>query len=145
MSFETTPLVPGTTATSNYYDDEHGAGWVVFAGILLLVIGTLNVIEGIAAIGNAHFFVGNAAYIFGTLNTWGWIVLCIGAAQVLIGLGVFMRSQFSRWAGVAVLTLNAIAQMLMIPAYPFWSLALLALDVVAIYGLAIYGSRLETA
>ncbi len=144
MSFQSTPLVPGTSATGDY-DDDRGAGWVVFAGILLLVIGTLNVIEGIAAIGNAHFFVGNAAYIVGSLNTWGWIVLCIGAAQALVGIGVFAGSQFSRWAGVTFLTLNAIAQLLMIPAYPFWSLALFALDIVAMYGLVIYGGRLERA
>jgi hypothetical protein len=137
--------VQSTYEGSGYYDDERGDGWVSFAGIMLLVLGTLNVIEGIAAIGNAHFFVGNAAYIVGSLNTWGWVVLCIGAVQLLVGVGVFVRSQLSRWAGVTILTLNAIAQLMMIPAYPFWSLALFALDIVALYGLVVYGGRLENA
>jgi uncharacterized membrane protein HdeD (DUF308 family) len=145
MSYQATPLVPGTTAVTDYYDDEHGNGWVVFSGILLLVVGTLNIVEGIAAIGNAHFFVGNAAYIVGTLNTWGWIILCIGAAQVAVSIGIFARSQFSRWAGVTFLTLNILAQLLMLPAYPFWSLALFALDIIAVFGLVVYGGRLESA
>jgi hypothetical protein len=144
MSYQGTPLATGASAPSGY-DDERGVGWVLFAGIMLLILGTMNVIEGIAAIGNAHFFVANAAYIFGSLNTWGWIVLCIGAVQVLVGVGVIAGSQFSRWAGVAILALNAIAQLLMIPAYPFWSLAIFALDIVAAYGLIVYGGRLEAS
>jgi hypothetical protein len=59
-------------------DDERGYGWVAFAGTLLLILGPLNFIEGLAAINNAHFFVANTHYIAGSLNTWGWVVLCIG-------------------------------------------------------------------
>lgn len=143
MAYQATPLVPGTTEPTDYYDDAHGAGWVLFAGIMLLVLGTLNMIEGIAAIGKAHFFVANASYIVGDLNAWGWVVLTIGAVQALVAIGVFAGSQLSRWAGVAVLTLNATAQLLMIPAYPFWSLALFALDVIALFGLVVYGERLQ--
>ena len=123
-------------------DDVRGSGWVAFAGVLLLILGVLNTIEGIAAIGNAHFFVANAHYIVGSLNTWGWVVLCIGVIQLLVGFGVFARNQFSRWAGVIILGLNAIAQLLMIPAYPFWSLAIFAVGILAIYGLIAYGDRI---
>ena len=121
-----------------------GSGWLSFAGILMLIVGTLNSIEGIAAIGNAHFFVANARYIAGDLNAWGWTVLIIGIAQILIGLGVMARNQFARWAGVAALGLNAIAQLMFIPAYPFWSLALFAIDILALYGLVAYGDKLTT-
>ena len=62
-----------------------------------------------------------------------------------VGAGVFARNQFARWAGVIVLGLNAIAQLLMIPAYPFWSLSLFAVDVVAIYALIAYGKRISSA
>ena len=64
-------------------EDDRGFGWVVFAGVLLLVVGVMNTIEGIAAVGNAHFFVHNTNYVFGDLNTWGWIVLCVGVLQYL--------------------------------------------------------------
>ena len=137
------PTPSGTAPTSDYdYDRERGMGWVVFAGVLLVTLGTINVIEGIAAIGNAHFFTHNASYVFGQLNTWGWIVLCLGAIQLLAGLGVFIKNQFARWVGVGVLGLNAIAQLLIMPAYPFWSLCLFAVDILAMYGLVAYGQRI---
>jgi hypothetical protein len=128
-----------------YADEDRGYGWVSFAGVLLLMLGTLNIIEGIAAIGNAHFFTANANYIFGSLNAWGWTVLCIGVFELVVGLGVFVKNQFARWTGVVVLSLNAIAQLLMIPAYPFWSLSIFTLDILAIYGLVAYGSRITEA
>jgi hypothetical protein len=124
---------------------DAGDGWVGFAGVLLLILGTLNLIEGIAAISDAHFFVHGTNYIAGSLNTWGWIMTIIGACQILVGIGIFSKNQFARWAGVGILSLNAIAQLLMIPAYPFWSLSIFAVDILAIYGLVAYGSRIENA
>jgi hypothetical protein len=124
-------------------DADRGYGWVMFAGTLLLMLGTLNFIEGLAAIGNAHFFVNGAHYITGSLNTWGWVVLCIGVIEWIVGTGVFVKNQFSRWAGVLVLSANAIVQLMMIPAYPFWSLSIFTLDILAIFGLVAYGARIS--
>jgi hypothetical protein len=114
----------------------------VFAGLLLLTLGTLNFIEGIAAISNSHFFVHNTHYIVGSLNTWGWVVLFMGVAQWAIALGVYAKNPFARWTGVVVLAGNAIVQLLMMPAYPTWSLAIFALDILALYGLIAYGKRI---
>ena len=125
--------------------DERGSGWIMFSGVLLLTIGTLNIIDGIAAISRAHFYVANAHYVFGDLKTWGWVALCLGVLQLLVGLGVFAKNQFARWTGVVVLSLNAIAQLLMMPAYPFWSLSIFAVDILAIYGLIAYGKRIADA
>ncbi len=141
MSVQTTGT-GGATGYGGYYDEERGSGWVTFAGTLLLIVGSLNFIQGLAAIDNAHFYVHNTNYIAGSLNTWGWVVLCIGVAQVLIGLGVFVKNQFARWAGVFVLGVNSIVQLMMMPADPFWSLCIFALDVLAIYGLIAYGRRI---
>ena len=105
-------------------------------------MGTINFIEGLAAIGNAHFFVHGTNYIAGSLKTWGWVVLCIGVVEVLVGLGVFVKNQFARWAGVAILSVNMVVQLMMMPAYPFWSLAIFAIDVLGIYGLVAYGQRI---
>jgi hypothetical protein len=129
-------------ASPRYEDHDEsltGYGWVVFAGVLLLILGTINFIEGVAAIGNAHFFSANAHYVFGDLKTWGWVALIIGVIQVLAGLGVFLKNQLARWVGVGILLLNAIAQLLMIQAYPFWALSVFAVDVIAVYGLIAYG------
>jgi hypothetical protein len=143
MSVHATPQsTSGSVAYEGYDDADRGYGWVAFAGVLLLILGTINTIEGIAAIGNAHFFTANAHYIAGSLNTWGWVVLCIGVVQLLVGLGVFVKNQFARWLGVFILSLNMIAQLMMMPAYPFWSMAVFVLDVLGIYGLVAYGQHI---
>jgi hypothetical protein len=146
MAVRSSAEVSGSAGYAGYdYDEERGSGWVAFAGVLLLILGTLNSIEGIAAIGNANFFVHNTHYVFGNLNTWGWVVLCIGVIELAVGFGVFARNQFSRWVGVIILGLNSIAQLLMMPAYPFWSLTIFTLDILAIYGLIAYGQRISSS
>jgi len=135
----------GRDPQMDYAEADAGSGWVAFAGVLILILGTLNTIEGIAAIGNANFFAHGTHYVVGSLNTWGWIALILGICQLLIGFGIFARNQFSRWTGVFILGLNSIAQLLMIPAYPFWSLALFSIDILAIYGLVAYGHKIATA
>ena len=143
MSVHATPQsTRGSVAYEGYDDADRGYGWVAFAGVLLLIVGTINFIEGIAAIGNAHFFVHNTHYVAGSLNTWGWVALCIGVIQLLVGLGVFVKNQLARWVGVFFLSLNMIAQLMMMPAYPLWSLAIFTIDVLAIYGLVAYGQHI---
>ncbi len=121
--------------------ERAGMGLVVFASVMLLVIGCFNLIYGIAAIADAHVFVAGAHYLFGGLYFWGWVTLAIGAVQLLAAAGVLAGNQVARWFGVAVLGLNAIDMMFFIPAYPFWALMILAMDVVALWGLCVYGSR----
>jgi hypothetical protein len=121
---------------------DRGSGWVGFAGLLLLILGVMNVIQGIAAIGGAHFYTANAHYVFGSLKSYGWVVLILGVLQGLAGIGVFAANQFARWGGVAILSLNAIAQLLMMPAYPLWSLVLFFVDILALYGLIAHGREI---
>jgi hypothetical protein len=132
-----------TTArrASGRHAEGHGYGLVLFASVLLLILGCFNLIDGIAAIANSHVFTAHAHYVFGDLRTWGWITLIIGAVQLLAAAGVLAGNQVARWFAVAVLGLNAIDQMFFLPAYPFWSLVIIAVDVVALYGLCAYGSR----
>ncbi len=121
--------------------EGHGYGLVLFAAILLAVIGCFNLIYGIAAIANSHVFTANAHSVFANLRARGWITLIIGVLQLLAAAGVMAGNQLARWFAVAVLGLNAIDQMFFTPAYPFWSLTIIAMDVVAPYGLCAYGSR----
>ena len=118
-----------------------GHGLIIFAGVLLVILGCFNLIYGFAAVLNSHVFTANAHNVFGGLRSWGWITLIIGVLQLLAAAGVMMGNQLARWFGVAVLGLTAIDQMFFIPAYPFWSLTIIAVDVVALYGLCVYGSR----
>src|SRR5438552_9731645 len=124
-----------------YGNEGRGYGLVLFAGVLLLVAGFWNMIYGIAAIANSHVFAANAHYVFGDLRTWGWITLIFAILLLVAGGGVMAGNQLARGFGVVVVGLNAINQMFFIPAYPFWSLTIIAMDVVALYGLCAYGSR----
>lgn len=128
-------------AKSTDYAESHGTGMVIFAAVLLLVVGIFNVIDGIAAIANSHLFVANAHYVIGDLRAWGWVALILGLLQLLAGIGVMVGNQAARWFGVGVIGLNLIGQLFFVPAYPFWSLAIMAIDVFALYALCAYGSR----
>src|SRR3954447_17894022 len=145
MSSVTDPSAGGPTRTdSNYqYDDERGFGWVVFAGVILMIVGILNFIYGIAAIDEAKFYVGNTNFVITDLKTWGWILTIIGAIQILVGAGIWARSQAARWLGVFFASLNAIAQLLFVAGNPWLSLALFSMDILVIYGLICYGGRME--
>ncbi len=139
-----------TAEGSTYFQDEqtlrlgedpHGVRWMIFAGTLLLMLGCTNIIEGIAGVNGSRFFVANAHYVFGDLNSWGWAIWLVGIAQGLTALGVLVKNQLARWLGVTFAICNAFAQLLMIQAYPFWSLALFSLDILVIYGLVVHGGR----
>src|SRR6201985_719999 len=128
-------------ARGRSYAEGRGYGLVLFAGVLLLVSGFWNLIYGIAAIAQSHVFVANAHYVFGNLRAWGWVTLIFAILLLIAGGGIMVGNQLARWFGVVVLGLNLIEQMFSIPSYPFWSLTIIALDVVALYGLCAYGSR----
>jgi len=114
---------------------------LMFAGIVMMIAGTLNFIYGIAAISNSHVYTENAHYVISELNTWGWVIMLIGVLQLIVALGIWARSQWARWTGVFVAAVNAIAQLIFLPAYPLLALAIFALDILVIYGLVTYGGR----
>jgi hypothetical protein len=140
MSATQQPQPPATEQPLSYTDDT-GEGWVLFAAVVLGMLAALNLIYGIAAVADSSFFVGDARFVLSGLNTWGWVLIFVGAAQGLTAFGVWARWTGVRWVGVAIAVLNAILQMIVMPAYPFWSLCLIALDVLVIYGLIAHGSR----
>ena len=121
--------------------EGRGYGLIIFSAVLLTVIGFFNLLDGIAAIANSHIFTSNAVYVVGDLRAWGWVMTIFGAVQVLAALGVWAGNQLARWFAVAVVGLNAIGQMFVIPACPFWSLMIIAADLVALWGLCAHGNR----
>ena len=132
------------SATTNYptgpvTEVRHGDGWVKFAGVMIILAGVIDVIYGIAAIDKASFFIANQKYIVSDLSTWGWVMLVIGALQIVAAFSIWSGGGFGRWFGIGVAMVNAIAALMSIPAYPFWSLAVFTVDILIIYGLAAYG------
>jgi hypothetical protein len=122
-------------------DTRDGTGWVLFAGIMILIIGVLNCIWGIAAIDNANFFVANTKFIISNLNIWGWVTLVIGIVQLFAAFSVWSGGAYGRWIGVFSAAASCVASLLSIPAYPFWSLAVFSVSVLVIYGLVAYGGQ----
>lgn len=119
----------------------HGYGWVLFAGIMLMVVGMLNFIYGIAAVSNSKFYARDVTYILSDLNTYGWILLIIGAIQFCLAFAIWAGTEWGRWLGVLSAGVNAIVQLLFIPSYPFASLAVFSIDILVIYGLVAYGGH----
>jgi hypothetical protein len=128
-------VTPGQIATSR------GRGLMIFAAVLLAVLGFFNLLDGIAAIARSHFFVGNTLYVVGDLYTWGWVVAILGGLQLFAAFGVAAGNQVARWFGVVVVALNAVSQMFFITSYPFWSVMIIIIDIVALYALCAYGGR----
>jgi len=120
-------------------DRVRGLGRAMFAAVLLMIGGVLNIIYGIAAIGNSHFFVHNTHYVFASLRGWGWIALILGILEVLASVSLFGGGEYGRWFAIVVGALAALGALLSIPAYPLWSIAIFALSLWIIYGLVIYG------
>jgi hypothetical protein len=145
ISRETLPR-EDTTSSGLYLEaaEPKGQGLLVFAMVMMAVVGIWAIFEGIAAIADSRVFVADALFVFSNLNTWGWIVLGLGALLLFSALTLFSGSQFARWFGITAAGLNALGQLMFIQAYPLWSMAMFAADVIIIYALAVYaGPRLR--
>jgi hypothetical protein len=143
----TPPSAPYRSSDVGYDETSlTGIGWVDFAAIMLGIAGVWNVLSGILAIGDSRVYVGGETFVFSDLNTWGWIILILGVLQLLAAYALVNGSQWARWFGITVAGLNAIGQLYFVPAFPLWSIAIFAVDILIIYGLAVYGGkRLTTA
>ena len=125
--------------------DNDGAGWRLFAGVMILIVGAFNVIDGLRAITNAsqiqnQFPNGNVELpLTNNVKTWGWVVLIFGVALILSGFLIFTGSMVGRIVGVAIAGLNAIVQLSYLDHNPFWSFTIILIDVLVIYGLVAHG------
>jgi len=125
--------------------EVRGVGRAAFAAVLLLIAGALNVIYGIAAISEAHFFTDSGShYVFSSLNTWGWITVLLGAIELTGGFSLLGGNAYGRVIGIVAASLGAIGSLLAVAgAYPFWSLGVFALCVIVLHGLIVYGEPVE--
>ena len=123
------------------YDSPKGAGWVTFATVMLGLAGIWNFVDGILAITSSRVYAADSVYIFSDLNTWGWIMLILGILQCLAAFAILSGNEFARWFGIGTAGLNAIGQLMFVPVYPWWGIAMFSVDVLIIYALAVYGGR----
>lgn len=115
------------------------------SAVALTIAGVFALISGLVALSRPEFFVAGATFAFASLNTWGWVILALGAASIIAGLLAFSGRESARWFGLTVAGLLAIGQFLFAPAYPIWALMTLGVSFVAIYGFLAEGSRRSDA
>ena len=120
-----------------------GLGRAVFVAILLLIAGTLNIIYGIAAVSNAHFFNGTQ-YVFSSLHTWGWITIIVGVIQLTAGFSLMAGNAYGRVIGIIAASIGALESLLSIGgAHPWWSIGIFALCIYVLHGLIVFGEEEE--
>ena len=117
-----------------------GAGRATFAAVLLLIAGTLNIIYGIGALGDANIFHNGQRYVFTNLNTMGWVLLALGLLQLTGGFSLMAGKTYGRVLGVIAAGLGAIGALLSISGpSPWWSLGVFALCVYILHGILVLG------
>jgi hypothetical protein len=133
------------TRTERYAGPSAWAGWVVFGGVMLIMMGSFQVIEGLVALFDDGFYAvrSNGLVVNVDYNTWGWVHLIIGIVGVLAGLGLLVGNMLARVVGVAAAFLSAIVNLAFISAYPVWSAIVITLDVIVIYAVIVHGRELK--
>jgi hypothetical protein len=114
------------------------AGWIVFAAVVMVLVGVLDFFEGLIAIARGQYFVihGYQLIVFDT-TTWGWLTLIWGVVMVLAGLALWSGAGWARWFTIAVVGVNVLGQLSWLGAtgYPLWTLVIISLNIVVLYAL----------
>ena len=120
-----------------------GTGWIAFSGVMLIIVGLLDVVDGLWALDRADAASDRLLYADKVVG-WGWFYLILGIVLVLAGIGVFYRSQWARWTGIILASIAVVTNMLWIFVFPITSLVVMFLATLVVYGLVVYGEP-ETA
>lgn len=114
------------------------SSWLSFAGLLLCVMGFFNLLDGIVALSKKEFYVvTEGRLLVFNFTAWGVIWIVVGVAQLVVGGAVLGRQPWARIPGIALAVLAIIGQLVFLNAYPVWSVIVIAILVVAIYGLMV--------
>jgi hypothetical protein len=121
---------------------KDGEGWLLYSWIMLFIAGMFAIINGVVAIANANFFTAyGAQYVWTNLSAWGWFALIMGILAVVAAFSVMRGGEYGRWFGIVVAGIQLLVQIFWIPIVPFWALTVMLLDILVIYGLAVYGGK----
>jgi uncharacterized membrane protein (DUF2068 family) len=112
-------------------------GWLVFASIMLCVVGAINLIQGLVALTRDQYFLVRAGdqLLITDFSTWGWVLIVWGAAQVAAGLGLNSGKGWARWLAIVIACISVLIQTLFLAAFPIWSVMIIAIDVIIVYAL----------
>ncbi len=120
------------------------SGWVVFASFMLIIAGVFGIIDGLVAlIHDEVYLVTEELVVAFDFTTWGWIHLIVGIIVTIAGFAVLSGQLWARMVGVLAATASAVAQIAFITAFPLWSVLIIGIDVLIIYGLLVHGEEVE--
>lgn len=127
---------PGTTAGDRYQSAGGISGWIIFAGVLMLIEGFLDAMWGLAAvINNEVITVGGHGVVVWDITAWGWGHLILGSLVALTGLGLLAGQSWARFVGIFFVSLNVLVQFGTFTLFPLWSMLIIAIDIVILYQL----------
>lgn len=120
-------------------------GWVVFAGFMMIVMGMLQAISGLAALLNSDWLlVTEQSLVAFDFTTWGWIHLLIGAVVFSAGFAVMNGAVWARVIGVIIAMISLVANLAYANTYPIWAIAVVIIDVLIIYALTVRGGEMRS-
>jgi hypothetical protein len=136
---------PGGAAPSTPREPASWVGWIVFAAIMMVLLGMFHVVQGLVALFNSDYFVVGSSGLVVSMDytAWGWTHVIGGIVVAVAGVCLFTGQIWSRVVGVAVAVISAIANIAFLAAYPVWSLIMIALDVFIILALTVHGSEIK--
>ena len=151
MSDTQAERTPGTDPPAGYRGTRAAAqptgwvGWVIFAGVAMIVLGAFHIIDGLVALFEKGYYLVTSSNLVVHVNysTWGWVHLALGVLFVLVGFGVLAGQTWARVIGIALAVISAIINLAFIAAYPVWGVIFIALDIVVIYALAMHGGEIK--
>lgn len=119
-------------------------GWIWFGGMMMILAGLFNIITGLAAIfANRVYVATPARLLLFDISTWGWVHLVLGVLVLATGIAIMAGQLWARVVGAVLVMLNALTQLTWIAVNPWWSLAVIALDIVVLYALIVHGREAE--
>ena len=140
---------PGPGRTAQHAAEETRptgwVGWIIFAGVTMIVLGAFSIIEGLVAVFQRSYYLVTTGHLIVHVNyaAWGWVHFGIGVAAVLVGFGVMTGALWARVLGIAIAVISAIVNLAFMPAYPVWGIIIIAIDIVVIYALAVHGREMK--
>ena len=121
-----------------------GTGFVVFGGMMMILLGTFNAVEGLAGLFDGGYYTTNDTALFdANIKGWGWYLLVMGVVVAITGMGVIAGKHWARTVAVVILMLNAVSHLIFMPAQPAWAVIVITLDVVIIYSIVTHGHEFD--
>ncbi|HEX6874925.1 MAG TPA: hypothetical protein VF165_04635 [Nocardioidaceae bacterium] len=122
-------------------------GWVIFGSMMMIMVGSFQVILGLTALLNSDYYAvgANGLVVNVDYTAWGWAHLALGAVALAAAFGLLTGSMWARVLGIAVALIGALVNLAFIAAFPFWCITVIALDVLVIYAIAVHGGELKEA